>query len=262
MSEKKIRRIISVFLVLAMVFSIFAGMDIVPLNAGDKDNSGSIANCRIEYTDDKVIYTNNTGVVKVTVAAGKDVFPDGTKMELKDTDKNEVIDKANLQITESDEEYRLKNAIGVDINFIDPNGTVTEPEQSKVQVEIELIKDELNGEVTDVLHVVNDKAVKVTEGVKVTDNKADFVTEGVTWRSSDPTKATVDASGLVTGVENSENHVINIIATYKGRDYIRTLAVIFKHYKLNIYSQSDGYLSGTDLNNSYSLVGVQDVIED
>ena len=25
-----------------MVFSIFAGMDIVPLNAGDKDNSGSI----------------------------------------------------------------------------------------------------------------------------------------------------------------------------------------------------------------------------
>ena len=54
MSEKKIRRIISVFLVLAMVFSIFAGMDIVPLNAGDKDNSGSIANCRIEYTDDKV----------------------------------------------------------------------------------------------------------------------------------------------------------------------------------------------------------------
>ena len=314
MSEKKIRRIISVFLVLAMVFSIFAGMDIVPLNAGDKDNSGSIANCRIEYTDDKVIYTNNTGVVKVTVTAGKDVFPDGTKMELKDTDKNEVIDKANLQITESDEEYRLKNAIGVDINFIDPNGTVTEPEQSKVQVEIELIKDELNGEVTDVLHVVNDKAVKVTEGVKVTDNKADFVTEsfstyiiatkigeqykidsngceyvakgetlqlrlqssqttdanpnpkvvteGVTWRSSDPTKATVDASGLVTGVENSENHVINIIATYKGRDYIRTLAVIFKHYKLNIYSQSNGYLSGTDLNNSYSLVGVQDVIED
>ncbi len=83
----------------------------------------------------------------------------------------------------------------------------------------------------------------------------------IRWRSTDESKATVDNTGKVTGVADTQNSVVKIIATYKGIDYERTIAVIYRHHTMKIYRQDDLYLSGEGTDSTYRYAASQDVID-
>lgn len=156
--------------------------------------NGAVAECRYSHEDERIMgyvpveTPENENVslmefsaesesgIEVSALAEKGVFPDGTEMRAADVPRDDALEKAADALGE---ESGNIDAVAVDISFILPDGTETEPaDSSGVHVEIVLPDEQkLSGDEFSLLHVADSGDIEFVENAEVSGNGAEFDAE-------------------------------------------------------------------------------------